>query len=345
MNLANFVNDYPPHRNDSWIEPTVCIYCGESRLTPWLNGIRDRLSFVPGTWSFHKCSNCGSANLAPRPNEEKIPTLYPSVYSFRPDFDTGNKLKSLLATLEEWTFYRLKSKGEVTRLKRTTGVSTGTLLDVGCGTGERLSRFASAGFKVKGMEVQPALVEYIRSHLGFSVEMGTLDTVSYEASSFDVVTIHWVLEHVLDVKAVLQKIFFILKPNGWLVAEVPFSDSIQSTWLKGRWSQYSEAPRHFSVPSRRGLLQAMRSCGFTDMVVHSSNIIDCASFFALSAIPQGTASHTYGNASTAAHLPRLAAGILTLLYVPAALIENFVLRRPACGFIFAQKPKESLRPD
>ena len=322
----------------SWFEPTSCLYCGAAQLLPWLNGIQDRLGYVPGSWSFLKCESCNSAHLSPMPKREKIPDLYPLVYSFRPDFETQSKVKRLVAAIEELAFYRLMHKGEVNTIKRNTGIMSGTILDVGCGTGDRLSRFAKAGFKVRGVEIQPELVEYVRNHLGFEADTGTADSVSYPPNSFDIVTIYWVIEHLLDVRSVLKKIHAMLKPNGWIIAEVPLSDSYQSDLLGNRWSQYCEAPRHLGIPSRSGVQHAFTKCGFTDMSIHPSSIMNCAGFFALSVIPNATATHAYDNPAVATHIPRLVAGLLTLLYFPVVIVENYFLRRPACGLIFARKP-------
>lgn len=272
------------------------------------------------------------------PKQEKIAELYPRVYSFRPDIETQSKVKRLLAAMEERAFYSLMHKGEVNTIKSKTGIMSGAILDVGCGTGERLSRFAKVGFKVRGIEVQPELVEYVRSRLGFETDAGTLDSVSYLPNSFDIVTIHWVIEHLIDVKSVLRKIHTILKPNGWMVAEVPLSDSYQSDLLGDRWSQYCEAPRHIGIPSRSGIRHAVTECGFTDVTILPSSIITCAGFLALSVIPNATTTRAYNNASVAAHIPRLVAGLLTVLFFPVVIVENYLLRRPACALIFTRKP-------
>jgi len=325
------------HSESAWFEPSSCFYCGATKLSPWLKGIKDRLQFVPGSWSFLKCDRCGSAHLSPMPKQEKIAALYPPVYSFRPDFETKSKVKSVLAAIEERLFYRPMHYGEVDAVKRKTGIESGTVLDVGCGTGDRLSRFSRAGFKVRGIDIQTETAEYVRNRLGFEADVGTLDSVFYPNHSFDIVTIYWVIEHLLNVKAVLTKIHSMLKPNGWIVAEIPLADSFQSDLFGNRWCVYSEAPRHLGVPSRDGIQRVMRDCGFTDVTIGPSSILNCAGFFSLSAIPNATATHAYDNASVATHLPRLVAGLLTILYFPVVIMENYFLRRPACGLIFARK--------
>lgn len=276
--------------------------------------------------------------LAPMPSDETVAGLYPPVYSFRPDFETQNRLKQIMASLEEKTFYRLIHNQEVKRISRHTGVASGTMLDVGCGTGGRLSRFARAGFAVRGMEIQPELVDYVRERLGFDADAGTLDTISYEDDSFDIVTIYWVIEHLLDVGSVLDKIYAMLKPGGWMVAGVPLADSAQSRMLGRRWTQYCEAPRHVAIPSQKGIQKATRASGFDEVKIVPANVLDCASYFSLSLIPSAATSFSYSGSGFATHMPRLAAGLLAVLYSPVATVENYLLKLPAGSLVLARKP-------
>ena len=322
----------------SWLRPTRCFYCGDSELRAWIDGVADRLQFVPGTWSFTRCSRCGSGHLTPMPASERIAELYPTAYSFRSDYVAESRFKLLVARLEDAIFYRAMRWREVESLRRRTGVSSGVMLDVGCGTGERLRRFADAGFHVRGLEVQGELADDVRGRFGFDVDVGSLDSIPYPDDAFDLVTMYWVLEHLLDVRAALVTVRRILKPGGWIVAEVPLADSFQSRVLGRRWSQFTDAPRHIAIPSRRGLAALLAACGFVDISVRPAGALNCAGSFALSLIPRAATMHAYTRRGLTAHLARVAGGFVALLYAPTAAIENYVLGRPAFGLLLARKP-------
>ncbi len=329
-----------PEAGAGWRPPVACQYCGSGSLASWLDRVRDHLEYVPGSWAMLRCRDCGSVQLSPMPSEDKVAELYPPVYSFRTDLDAGGRIRRLISRAEEAAFYRILHKRETGTIRRHTGLAGGNLLDVGCGTGDRLARFSRTGFSVRGLEIQPDLVRYVRQTRGFAVDAGTLDSVFYPAASFDMVTIYYVIEHLLDVGKVLWRIHSMLKPGGWVVAEVPLADSCQSLTLRTRWSQYSEAPRHVSIPSREGIRRALTVSGFEEVSILPATMMNCAAAFALSVIPAANTGRSYARSGVLRHLPRAAGGLVTLLYCPAAALENYGARRPAFGLVLARKPGE-----
>lgn len=335
------MSEIGPSIQDRWLAPKRCLYCHSEDFTPRFAGIRDRLHYVPGEFAFVECRGCGSLHLSRMPPLDEIPGLYPPIYLFRQDFETASRLKGRLALLEERFFYRYLFGSTVRLVKKYTGMSGGVLLDVGCGTGSRLTGFAAAGFTVRGLEVQPELVDYVRGSLGCEADIGTLETMAYQADSFDLVALFHVLEHILDVRSTLRHSYRILKPGGWLVAEVPLADSLQMQWLKQRWGQLWEAPRHVTIPTQRGLSRAICEYGFEPPVVHPSSALTTGGLFALSLVPSANTTHSYSSGSLLVHVPRFIAGCLTLLYSPVALLERY-LRRPASGYVLARKPQEAL---
>jgi hypothetical protein len=87
--------------------------------------------------------------------------------------------------------------------------------------------------------------------------------------------------------------------------------------------------------------QALKMAGFMEPFMLPSAILICASTFGLSVVPSSSTTHTYGSGGKLKwlrYLPRAAGGAVTLLYLPAAAIENFILKRPAIGIYFSKKP-------
>lgn len=318
------------------INPIQCLYCYSKSLTAYLDGIRDRLEYVPGEFSFVQCQECGSLHLSPIPPEEQIPMLYPPVYSFRSDFERSTRVKRTLALIEDRLFYRYLLGGAVRVVRNHTDLKGGSMLDIGCGTGSRLQQFSAAGFSVRGLEVQPQLVEYVREKLGFLADLGTLESLAYPSNSFVLVTLFCVLEHLLDIRALLREVYRLLQPGGWMVAEVPLADSLQLQWLKHRWIEIGEAPRHISIPTQQGLRELIGACGFKRFTLCPSSL-RMSGCVALSLLPRASTTHSYNTASLFSHLSRFVAGCFTLLYLPVTCIERY-RKRPGIAYVLAQKP-------
>jgi hypothetical protein len=64
----------------------------------------------------------------------------------------------------------------------------------------------------------------------------------------------------------------------------------------------------------------------------------CAALVGLSLAPGGATTHAYGGSKLKALLLRLVAAGISLLALPWSAIDNYVLRRPPHGMVFARKP-------
>src|SRR5262249_32713550 len=87
----------------------------------------------------------------------------------------------------------------------------------------------------------------------------------YEArladARFDLVTMWHFLEHDYDPRRSLETARRVLKPDGWLIIEVPRLDSRTFRWFGRRWPGV-QAPQHTVLFDRDRLLQMVRGSGF-----------------------------------------------------------------------------------
>jgi len=98
------------------------------------------------------------------------------------------------------------------------------LLDIGCGTGNFLTRATEKTRDVYGLEMNEKAVEECRSRklrvFNESIQQHSKD----HREIYDMVTMFQVLEHVYDVKSFLEASLKVLKPSGKLVIGVPNSE-------------------------------------------------------------------------------------------------------------------------
>ncbi len=98
---------------------------------------------------------------------------------------------------------------------------TGSILDVGCGYGAFLKRFADAGWDAKGLDFSPEAAAEANKNPGIEVQQGAFESGLFEPETFDIVTGWYVLEHARDPLGFVKEAFKILKPGGMFGMRVP----------------------------------------------------------------------------------------------------------------------------
>ncbi|HKA07960.1 MAG TPA: class I SAM-dependent methyltransferase [Gemmataceae bacterium] len=323
--------------------PHPCLYCGGTSFTVLHAGVEDRLRFAPGKRDWLNCQNCGSGVLSPFPRIEEIPSFYPPVYTFGLKQDKSDgRLQQLVAQVEFQAFYRPQYESQAKRILRTTHVPRhGRLLDVGCGRGLRLLSFRRLGLDVHGMDLIPEPVEYVKKELNVPAvctDMAGLPK-AFEPGSFDLITAFQVIEHVPDADEMIASCHTLLKPGGWVVITTPMVNSLQSQMFGARWAAVTEAPRHLSLPTKKGVQIALERRGFTGVVSSYDSAWMAAGHFGLSAFPGAATTHFYQQGKVKALLNRGLGAAAALLSMPWCWLENVVWRRPALGMIFGRKPE------
>lgn len=139
-------------------------------------------------------------------------------------------------------------------VKKMTGKKSGTILDVGCGTGAFLHTMKEAGWQITGLEPDPVAAAN-------AMELYNIQPMSSEKlydlrpGSYDAITLWHVLEHVHDLHGYMTKLKSLLKPRGKLLIAVPNYTSYDASKYQQYWAAY-DVPRHlyhFSPASMKKL--------------------------------------------------------------------------------------------
>jgi SAM-dependent methyltransferase len=142
---------------------------------------------------------------------------------------------------------------------------SGSLLDVGCASGLFLDLAARRGWQVTGVEPNAALSRKAEALLGppgkvFGV---SLQEAPLTPASFDAITLWDVLEHVTDPAGFLRRCRDLLKPGGYLFANVPNVDSLMARLFGRRWPLW--LPEHLNYFNRRSLEECSRRAGLASV--------------------------------------------------------------------------------
>ena len=141
-------------------------------------------------------------------------------------------------TLDAFRAYKLKSVQEL-RLR-----DGGTVVEIGCGTGDdaaRLARLLPSG-KVIGVDLSEAMVNEAQRRFA---DIGNLefvqagaDSLPFADDSIDAVRVDRVLIHVPDPKAAIDEMLRVLKPGGRLVISEP---DMSGCWVSTEHAEASAA--------------------------------------------------------------------------------------------------------
>lgn len=169
----------------------------------------------------------------PQPKESDLSAYYESTAYIS---HTDSK-KGLMAFL--YQTIKKKSLQKKVRLINKLNGGTGSLLDIGSGTGEFCKAANEAGWKTYGVEPNEKARDFAKKK---GVELtDAMDTLRDQ--QFDVVTLWHVLEHLPNLEKNVSQIRSLVKPGGTLIIAVPNYRSFDASYYKSFWAAF-DVPRH-----------------------------------------------------------------------------------------------------
>jgi ubiquinone/menaquinone biosynthesis C-methylase UbiE len=120
---------------------------------------------------------------------------------------------------EELAAYRYEKLDYLPRVVDFSAYRDKKLLEIGCGVGLDLARFAQGRAVVTGVDLAEVSVNLAKKNFGFEGVTADLRVMNGEClefadESFDVVYAHGVLQYTADIGTMLREIRRVLKPGG-----------------------------------------------------------------------------------------------------------------------------------
>jgi len=189
----------------------------------------------------------------PQPDLGKLPEYYKS-----DDYISHTDSKR---NLFERTYHIIKKMALRRKLSLINSFSKqkGTLLDVGCGTGDFLELSKQKGWRGVGIEPNDEARAIANKKTNNSVYK-TNHLLNLENHSFDIITLWHVLEHLPNLEEHIAEFKRLLKPNGTLIIAVPNYKSYDAKIYKTYWAAF-DVPRHlwhFSKESIKILMETFK---------------------------------------------------------------------------------------
>lgn len=184
-----------------------------------------------------ECEDCKMLFTTPRPDKSVIGNYYKSE-----DYLSHNEHKKGLVP---WIYNHVKKVNIRNKFKIACGDRTNPhLLDFGCGVGDFLHYAQQKGCEIMGCDMSEDARKFASEKLGKTV-VTPEEIFALPHSTFDVITMWHVLEHIDNLKYQTEQLHRLLKDNGRLVIAVPNFMSYDAQYYKDKWAAF-DVPRHLN---------------------------------------------------------------------------------------------------
>ena len=141
------------------------------------------------------------------------------------DTELGDHPRGSAAFFAAMDEYRLRKSAYLTRTVPFDAWAGSDVLEIGCGPGLDLMRFAKGGARVTGVDVAETAVDLARGYFAVSGQPGQLlvadgAALPFRDESFDLVYCHGVLAFAGDPAAIVNEARRVLRPGGRAVLMV-----------------------------------------------------------------------------------------------------------------------------
>lgn len=231
-----------------------CRLCGGAEAHPWLSDCRDFYLQKELSVDYVECGSCRLVQQFP------LPADLGALYDDYPVHVRRNAAQRLARRIfQRQVYYRAPARS-----------TSGALLDYGCGDGTFLREMRPRFQTLIGFEPVAAHAASLSRQLCLPVTSDETRLGVEWAGKLDVVTAHFVLEHVADLRQAFGVFQKVLKPGGLLHVAVPNIRSWEARLFKRHWHGL-DAPRHLAFPEESHFITLAKDYGFGGLCVSQAS--------------------------------------------------------------------------
>ena len=163
--------------------------------------------------------------------------------------------------------YHFEKLHHLLRLVAFDGYRGRMVLEVGCGAGVDLARFARGGATVAGVDLAASAIDLARANfeqqgLDGRFEIADGERLPFPANSFDLVYAHGVVQYTVDPRRLVEECRRVLKPGGEAVFQVynriSWLNALSKLMQVGLENDDAPVLQKFSIGEFRRLLDGFR---------------------------------------------------------------------------------------
>jgi 2-polyprenyl-3-methyl-5-hydroxy-6-metoxy-1,4-benzoquinol methylase len=204
-----------------------------------------------------RCKDCDLIYLNPRLRESVMERFYRDGNYFSGD-STGYAEYSAQEESLRVTFRRFL------RELRDRGMTSGRLLEVGCGYGYFLDEAKNFFSYSAGTELSEEAGKAANKQTGAEIFIGTIYDLPPKFKNFDIIVLINVIEHVyspIDFATVLKQ---LLRRGGEIIIATPDIGSFWYTLMRKRWPSF-KIPEHVVFYTEKTLTSLLERAGFQNI--------------------------------------------------------------------------------
>ena len=228
------------------MEYPKCIVCEQPVREPWLAKCKDLYMHTPYIVNYGVCQECKLIQQIPIPCDTR--PFYPESY---PMHHSRRRITTIARKLLIRAVYFEPGENEI----------AAALMDFGCGDGSYLQSVRDKVGRRFGFEASTEQAQLVGSHMECDVYSNLTRAEVELEERIDIVTAHFVLEHLTDLHTVFRFWSRILKPGGIVHLSVPNIRSWEARLFGKKWHGL-DAPRHVSFPDVQSISMLAEKYGF-----------------------------------------------------------------------------------
>jgi SAM-dependent methyltransferase len=227
--------------------------CGATEARPWLTNCPDYYLQKGGPVDYVECTACSLVQQYP------LPADVSALYEDYPVHSSRSAFQRLARRIFQRQVY----------FRPVAGSGCQTLLDYGCGDGTFLREMQNRFNSICGFEPGGVHADALSEQLNAPVYSSPEKLCAERTGTLDIITAHYVLEHVNDLRGAFETFQTLFKPGGLLYIAVPNIRSWEARLFKQRWHGL-DAPRHLVFPEAVHFKTLAEKYGFSVSQISSA---------------------------------------------------------------------------
>lgn len=216
--------------------------------------------FKKGSRKFVKCFNDGFVFITPQPSAKELHRIYNERY-FDSEESRDKTCIGYWAYIDERPLLLEYFDRKLDLVEKYT--KKRKILDVGCGHGFCLEAAKKRGFNAVGIDVSGYAVEYAKEH-GCKAFLTDIYKAGFKDTSFDVITIFQLIEHVPNPVKFMKEVKRILKPGGHVILTTPNHGGYLKKLMGKNWFSYRHQ-EHLFFFSPKSIDFLLEKAGFASI--------------------------------------------------------------------------------